>query len=166
MLVGVPSASFKRDEVQEESRQAHRQLAALKRFFTPRSVFMHLGAAECTLALQAAGYVERVYAIDPDAAVLRRPRLPSNMRFVFCGAAGIAMDPGTVDVAFSNALAPERLAEIRRSLAPRGVYVFEQDESADEGEQRARLLRAGFARVRNAARFALFGGDGFLAASR
>jgi hypothetical protein len=166
MLVEAPASSFRKDEVKKKSGETARQLAALQRYFTPRAVFMHVGAGECALALQAAGYVERVYAIDPAAAVLRRPRLPSNMRFIFCGAAGIAMDPGTVDVAFSEALAVDRLADICRSLAPRGVYVFESRESTSIGEQRERLLRAGFSKFRGASRFSLFGGDGFVAASR
>ena len=53
------------DRLKKRNHDLERQFAFLRRLFTPRTVFMHYGAQDCALALQAAGYVERVYAVDP-----------------------------------------------------------------------------------------------------
>ena len=37
----------------------------LLRRFTPTTVFMHVGAANCDLAILAASFVDRVYVVDP-----------------------------------------------------------------------------------------------------
>ena len=40
------------EALRERSAVTHRQFLALKRFFTPRSVFLHLDAGDCVLALR------------------------------------------------------------------------------------------------------------------
>ena len=64
-----------------------RRFAFLRRFFTLRTVFMHLADGDAALALRAAGYVERVYTnaflnLGPrapaDAGRERRPPAPST----------------------------------------------------------------------------------------
>ena len=126
-----------------------RQFAFLRRLFTPRTVFMHYGAHDCVLALQAAGYVERVYAVDALEGIAREAargvRLPCNLRFVDSrDLRGVG--EGTVDVSFSDRLPVNGLRDIHAKLAPRGKYVFQRNEVG--GEVRARLREAGFSGVR------------------
>ena len=68
-------------------------------FFTPRTVFLHVGAGDGALALLAASYVERVYAIGVTQKLARRPKLPTNLRFAW-------PRYGEVDVAFSERAQP------------------------------------------------------------
>jgi SAM-dependent methyltransferase len=151
MLVGgpLPEADFLRT-LKAGSDDAGRQFALLKRCFTPRTVFMHVDAAECALALQAASYVERVYAIDPLESVRRSygsgARLPCNLQLVYTAGNALPVAQGTVDVAFSSELATERLAQIRRALVAGGRYIFSC--TLRTGAVRRALRAAGFSEVR------------------
>lgn len=117
MLVTAPAEKegFLR-EIELRGAEVRRQFDLLRPFFTPRTVFLHVGARDCLLALQAASYVERVYAVGTDEGVARGVRLPLNLRFGW-------PPEGAVDVAFSEQLDEARLPQIRRGLAPGGRYL-------------------------------------------
>jgi hypothetical protein len=137
------------EKLRKRSTEVERQFAFLRRLFTPRTVFMHYGAHDCALALQAAGYVERVYAVDALEGIAREAkrgvRLPCNLRFVDSrDLRGVG--EGTVDVSFSERLPVSGLREIHARLAPRGHYVFQLNEM--RREVRERLRDAGFSGVR------------------
>jgi len=137
------------EKLRKRNTEVERQFAFLRRLFTPRTVFMHYGAHDCALALQVAGYVERVYAVDALEGIAREAkrgvRLPCNLRFVDSrDLRGVG--EGTVDVSFSERLPVSGLREIHAKLAPRGQYVFQLNEL--RGEVRARLRDAGFSGVR------------------
>ena len=92
---------------------AELQFDFLLRVFSPRTVFMQIGAADGELALRAASYVERVWSVEGPRTMARAP---CNLR-----RAGVGVVPaGSVDVAFSQTL--KNLDEIHRVLAARGVY--------------------------------------------
>lgn len=154
------------DALREKAAATHRQFLSLKRFFEPRTVFMHVGAGDCVLALQAAMYVERVYAIDPAEDALRRRRLPVNLRAVFAGPGGFGVRAGSVNVAFSEALAGGRLADIARCLCVGGVYLFRPLRSHTARRLREELLGAGFNSVRFPAFFSVFPRKELVAAIR
>jgi hypothetical protein len=84
-------------------------------FLTPRTVFMHVGAGDGALALLAASYVERVYAIGVTQKFARHPRLPTNLRFAW-------PRYGEVDIAFSERPQPQWAEQIRATLAAGGKY--------------------------------------------
>jgi SAM-dependent methyltransferase len=98
---------------------------------TPRSVFMEIGASDCELALAAANYAERVYAIDVSGAFIQKLLMPLNLRLVLCDGVRLPVPEGTVDVAWSGSfmaqLHPEdrleHLKSVRRCLARGGVYL-------------------------------------------
>ncbi len=139
MLVarGVSHFSFL-EEVEKRETEVQRQFAFLRRFFTPRTVFLQTGARDCALALAAATYVERVYALGVAEGLTRGVRLPCNLRL------GIAKEP--VDVAFSEALDTERLRYIRSALAAGGRYFFYL--TGEYRVARRQLREAGFSEVR------------------
>ena len=129
------------------------EFALLAGRFTPRTVFMDIGSSSCELALQAASYVERVYAIDVSGRFLQSVLVPLNLRLVLCGGVRIPVPEASVDVAFSGGFidqlhaedAAEHLSNVRRSLAPGGEYVC---RTASPSEVRRRMLAAGFSKVR------------------
>jgi len=112
----------------------------LLRRFTPTTVFMHVGAANCDFAILAAGFVERVYVVDPAQAPERDTRLPINLRLVASNELGLPIPEGTVDVALTED--PSLLRFIRRCLAPGGVLL-----SPDRALSNA-LRDAGYSRIR------------------
>jgi hypothetical protein len=138
--------------LQRAAYSPHRDFAFLQRFFTPRTVFMELGAADCDLTLQAASYVERVYAVDVAGRFLERVLLPCNLRLVLCDGVRVPVQEASIDVAWSGRflgeLLPdeqlEHLRSVRRALVPGGVYFT---------SVRAEFARAGFSSVQ-----AYFGG--------
>jgi len=154
------------DGLREKAAATHRQFLSLKRFFQPRTVFMHVGAGDCVLALQAALYVERVYVIDPAEEALRRRRLPVNLRAVFAGPGGFGLQAASVHVAFSEALATGRLAEIARCLSVGGVYLFRPQRIHTARVLRDQLLGAGFNSVRFPTFFSVFPRKELVAAIR
>lgn len=125
----------------------HEAYAFLERHFSPRTVFMDIGAASCDLALLAATYVERVYAIDVSGQFLHSVAPPSNLRLVLCDGVRIPVPEASVDVAwgghFLDQLHPddqlEHLKSVRRSLVAGGVYF---------SSRRARFLDVGFSALR------------------
>ena len=150
MLVGTAFRSVPfLDRMKKRKDEVERQFAFLRRLFTPRTIFMHFGAHDCALALQAAGYVERVYAVDALEGVVKEAvrgvRLPCNLRFVDSRDLR-SVGEGTVDVSFSDRLPVNRLRDIHGKLAPQGKYVFQLNEM--RREVRERLLEAGFSGVR------------------
>ncbi len=134
-------------------RNERAEFALLARRLTPRSVFMDIGSPDCDLALQAASYVERVYAVDVSGRFLQTVLVPLNLRLVLCGGVRIPVPESSVDVAFSGGFidqlhaedAAEHLASVRRSLVPGGEYIC---RTASPSEVRKRMLAAGFSRVR------------------
>lgn len=131
MLVGVTMG-----DLEWRARQVDRQFGLLARVFTPRTVFMDVGAEDCSLALRASGWVERVYALDMRQASFAGALAPCNLKL---------MPPpeGAVDVAFSERFAENRLHDIYRSLVRGGIYVTGYADGI-----RRRLLDAGFSKVR------------------
>jgi len=122
----------------------------LQKRFTPRSVFMEIGGSDCSLALTAAGYVERVYAIDVSGQFLHHVLVPCNVRIVLCDGVRIPVPEASVDIAWGGAFmdhlhpddARDHLESVRRSLAPGGQYIF-----TSQKDVRDRLLEAGFSAV-------------------
>jgi SAM-dependent methyltransferase len=128
-------------------------VAFLERRFTPRTVYMEIGAADCSFALRAAGYVERVYAIDVSGRFLQSVLAPLNLRLVLCDGVRIPVAESSVDIAWSGDfmehLHPDdacaHLENVRRALVPGGEYFC---ETASPRVARRRMLAAGFGSVR------------------
>lgn len=165
MLVAKPAALVV-ESLRARSLATHRQFRALAPWLRPATVFMHVGAGDCVLALQLSGYVDRVYAVDPVEEALYRRRLPVNLRPTFSGPGGFGVQAGTVDVAFSEVLAASRLGEIARCLKPGGAYLFRPLRSQTARGLRAQLCGAGFSAVRFPAFFAVFPRKDLVAAVR
>jgi hypothetical protein len=155
VLVAKPGALVV-ESLRTRSLATHRQLRALVPWLRPVSVVMHIGAGDCVLALQLAGYVERVYAVDPLEEALYRRRLPVNLRPTFSGPGGFGVQAGTVDLAFSDTLAGGRLADILRCLKAGGAYLFRPLRGQSARSLRDTLRGAGFSAVRFPAFFAVF----------
>ncbi len=106
-------------------------LALIRGFLTRSTVLMEVGAGDCALAICAAAFVKRVYAIDVSEQITRGVSCPANLSLVLSDGCSIPVPEGSVDVAVSNQLMEhlhpddvrEQLHNIYRSLAPGGVYV-------------------------------------------
>ena len=142
MLVTSFQANPFLEKLKRRTGLVERQFGFLERFFTPRSVFLHYGAHDCTLALKAAGYVERVYAVDVAPGVTDGVRLPCNLRLVDSRDLW-TVGEGAVDVSFGERLPEKNLHQVFRCLVPGGVHAFPSCDGFRE------LVRgAGFTHIR------------------
>ena len=129
-------------------------LSFLEKRFTPRTVFMEIGATDCAFALRAASNVERVYSVDASGRFVLGVPAPLNLRFVLCDGVRIPVPEGVVDVAWSGSFMDHldaqatvaHLQSVRSSLVDGGEYVFTTEQPA--AIMRRRLLNAGFSAVR------------------
>lgn len=107
----------------------HRNM--LEPFLQPDSVFLEVGAGDCTLSLAVARGVKQVYAIDVSTELTAHVVPPPNFQLVISDGTSIPVPAGSVDIAFSNQLmehlhpddALEQLREIYTALAPGGRYL-------------------------------------------
>jgi Methyltransferase domain len=128
--------------------------AMLEARFTPRTVFMEIGSPDSSLALRAAGFVERVYSIDISGRLAQNLRAPCNLRAVLCDGIRIPVPEATVDIAWSGDFmdrlsaddATTHMESVRRGLVSGAEYLFTTQQPA--AEVRKRLFAAGFSVVR------------------
>jgi SAM-dependent methyltransferase len=147
MLVALP-APFRLERFSKES------LAFLEGRFTPRTVFLQIGAADCAFARRAASNVERVYAVDPSGRFLLSAAAPLNLRFLLCDGVRLPLPEATVDLAWGGGFmdqldpqgAAQHLQSVRRTLVDGGEYLFTTAQPC--AIVRRRLLSAGFSAVR------------------
>jgi SAM-dependent methyltransferase len=125
-----PQLTRKADRSAQEEAVAIR-LRLLEPFLRAESVFMEIGAGDCSLSLEVARHVRQVFAVDVSAEITKRQTCPPNFNLIICEGAGIPVPAETVDVAFSYQLvehlhpidAGEHVANVYRALAPGGTYV-------------------------------------------
>lgn len=152
MLVG--SAALRSPLRLRSGKKPDDPFAFLESRFTPRTVFMEIGSPDASLALRAAGYVERVYSIDVRGHFVQSLRAPGNLRVVLCDGIRIPLPEGTIDIAWSGEFmdhlhaedALAHLESVRRGLAHAGEYHFTTQQPTME--VRKRLFAAGFSAVR------------------
>jgi ubiquinone/menaquinone biosynthesis C-methylase UbiE len=152
------------------SPQAHdhaAQLRLLQRFLTPATTFLELCEGDYSLALTIAERVKRTYAaLDVSAIPDMGQRLPEKFHLALAHRANVPVPSSSIDVAFTKCrldlLRPgevlDLLAEVYRSLAPRGTFLcmaMNRLLSADQparttytiAQLRAMLRKVGFRRV-------------------
>ena len=140
--------------LQTPPRVSGAEFSFLEKRFTPRTVYMEIGAADCSFALRAASYVERVYAIDVSGRFLQSVYAPLNLKLVLCDGVRLPLPESSVDLAWGGDFidhlhADDALAHfenVRRSLAAGGEYLLTTQQPA--AQVRRRLFAAGFSAVR------------------
>ncbi|TMH28079.1 MAG: class I SAM-dependent methyltransferase [Betaproteobacteria bacterium] len=146
MLVTAERLRFSAEQHARRERDAERELRSLRRALDLQSVFLELGAGDCALARRAAGYVERVYALDVSEDAMGRLGGPPNLVRVVHDGVRIPLPEVSVDVAFSRGLVISQLPGICRALKDGGVY-YTSSEGPAVG-LRAAFFEAGFSRLR------------------
>jgi hypothetical protein len=152
MLVG--GAALRSPLRLQSGKKPEDPFAFLESRFTPRTVFMEVGSPDASLALQAAGYVERVYSIDVSGHLVQNLRAPSNLRVVLCDGIHIPLPEAAIDLAWGGDFmdrlhaddAGEHMECVRRAMVSGGEYHFTTQQPAME--VRRRLFAAGFSAVR------------------
>jgi len=116
----------------ERSRQKYlAEFRLINKFITPDTEFLEVGAGDCALSIHVAKHARGVTALDVSNTILKDIAAPSNVRLLVFDGCDIPLEPGSIDVAYSNQviehLHPEdaalQVASILRALKPGGCYV-------------------------------------------
>lgn len=107
------------------------RLALLRRHLHPNVTYLEIGPGDCSLAIEVARLVRKVYAVDVSNEITREVELPENFELIISDGSSIPAPPGSIDVAYSDQLmehlhpddAMDQLRNIYESLAPGGLYI-------------------------------------------
>lgn len=148
MLVSSSPAAlrFNADRHARRERDAERELRGLGPVLDLTTVLMEVGAGDCTFARRAAGYVERVYALDVNEDAMGRLGGPPNLVRVVHDGVRIPLPESVVDIAFSRGLVLSQLPGVCHALKDGGMFITHSKGPA--AELRAAFLEAGFSAVR------------------
>src|SRR5438093_7112839 len=146
MLVTAERLRFSAEQHARRERDAERELRSLRRALDLHSVFLEIGAGDCALARRAAGYVERVYALDVSEDAMGRLGGPPNLVRVVHDGVRIPLPEASIDVAFSRSLIISQLPGVCHALKDGGIYFTSSKGPASE--LREVFLDAGFSALR------------------
>jgi SAM-dependent methyltransferase len=118
-------------DAEQARRKISRQLHSLRRFLRPDSVFLEIGPGDCALALEVAGRVQKVYAVDVSAKLSAASSFPENFELLISDGVSVPVPGNSVSIAYSYQCmehlhpddAVEQLHNIYQALAPGGRYL-------------------------------------------
>jgi ubiquinone/menaquinone biosynthesis C-methylase UbiE len=108
------------------------QMGFLRHFLQKDTTFLEIGAGDCSLSLEVADSVRRVYAVDVSEKLTQNLTPPKNFQLILSpSGCTIPLPSNSVDVAYSNSLiehlhpedAFEQLQDVHRVLASGGIYI-------------------------------------------
>jgi SAM-dependent methyltransferase len=125
-----PQVVRKADPAEREA-SGRNQAALVQRFLPDGGVFVEIGAGDCSLSLALAARASRVYAVEVSREIALTEQAPANFELLITDGRAIPVEPGTVDLAYSNQLmehlhpddAAEQLGQIFAALRPGGRYL-------------------------------------------
>lgn len=108
-----------------------RQVDFLRRFLRPDATFLEIGCGDCALSTRVCRLAGRVLALDVSSEITAMTSKPDNLELVLSDGTSIPVEPGSVDVAYSNQLmehlhpddVQSQVQNVYRALAPGGAYV-------------------------------------------
>jgi SAM-dependent methyltransferase len=128
----VPDHPMLTRDVEARTARTAAQLRLLRPFLRPDVTFLEIGAGDCSLCVEVAKHVKSVLAVEVSSEITGEVRAPANFSLLRSNGLEIPIDPGTIDLAYSDQLmehlhpedAAAQLADIHAALRPGGVYVF------------------------------------------
>lgn len=133
LFTKIPYHSQLTRKADDQSRQTivNKQYRILKHHLKPDSIFLEVGAGDCSLSLAVCQYVKQVYAVDVSSEVTKNNQQPENFKLIISDGVSIPVTDNSVNIAYSNQLMehlhPEdafsQLQNIYNSLAESGIYI-------------------------------------------
>ena len=103
----------------------------LKAFLNMGIIFLEVGPGDCALALEAAKYVKKLFAVDVSKEITKGFTSPDNFQLILSDGCSIPLESNSINIAYSHQLmehlhpddAFEQLQDIYRVLIPGGFYI-------------------------------------------
>lgn len=107
------------------------QFGFLRPFLAKDSVFLEIGPGDCALSIEVCKFARQVYAVDVSSEITKTLPAPKNFQLILSDGCSVPLADESVNIAFSDQLmehlhpddALDQLKEIRRVLAPGGIYI-------------------------------------------
>lgn len=120
-----------RADAASQARAVSRQMRLLRRYLSPTSTFLEVGAGDCSLSREVSRHVRKVYAIDVSNEITKGEIFPENLELIISDGSSISIPPGRATLAYSCRLmehlhpddAGDQLKNIFVALAPGGKYI-------------------------------------------
>jgi SAM-dependent methyltransferase len=112
-------------------REVSQKLRFVSRFLDRRSCLMEIGAGDCAFSLRAAPIIRRGIVVDVSQVIVPAAREMPNLDVVISDGTSLPVEPGSVDVAYSDQLMEHlhpddallQLTNVVRAVRPGGVYI-------------------------------------------
>ena len=106
-------------------------MPVLERFLYSDATFLEIGPGDCSLSLEVAKKVKKVYAVDVSNEVTKNINMPPNFELVISNGCTIPVAKNSINIAYSHQMmehlhpddAFEQLQNIYEALAPGGIYI-------------------------------------------
>jgi SAM-dependent methyltransferase len=107
------------------------RMQLLRHFLKSDTIFLEIGPRDCSLSVEVAQQVIKVYAVDVSNEIAKNSNFPQNFELIISDGCSIPVPEDSVDVAYSHQLmehlhpddASEQLQNVYKVLAPGGIYI-------------------------------------------
>jgi ubiquinone/menaquinone biosynthesis C-methylase UbiE len=107
------------------------RMKLLRTFLKPSMTFLEVGPGDCSLTIEVAKHVKKVYAVDVTKEFKEDLKYPENFELIISDGSSISVPDNCIDVVYSHQVmehlhpddALEQLFNIYRILVPGGVYI-------------------------------------------
>lgn len=127
----VPTHSQLTRKVSDAEKRAANllRMASIQRFLRPDTVFLEIGAGDCSMTMEVANNVRKAYALDVSREILSGVRDP-RIHTVLSDGCSVPVPEGSITLAYSFQVmehihpddAMEQLRNLYRAIAPGGAY--------------------------------------------
>lgn len=108
-----------------------RSMQFVGRFLKPNSTFLEVGPGDCSLSLEVAKLVRKVYAVDVSNEITKGLIFPHNFDLVISDGISIPVPEHSISIVYSDQLmehlhpddAIDQLQNIYKALIPGGLYI-------------------------------------------
>ena len=115
----------------QRDREVSQKLRFVSRFLDHRSCLMEIGAGDCAFSLRAAPMIRRGIVVDVSQVIVSASQGMPNLEVVISDGTSLPVEPGSVDVAYSDQLMEHlhpddallQLTNVVRVVRPGGVYI-------------------------------------------
>jgi SAM-dependent methyltransferase len=107
------------------------RMQLIQKFLNPELIFLEVGPGDCSLSIEVAKQVKKVYALDVCNEITGNILLPKNFELVISDGCSVPLPANSINLVYSHQLmehlhpddALEQLQGIYRALVPGGIYI-------------------------------------------